>query len=74
MVFKQVLALSVTQLMGSLFMAALVAALPPEWDMYGPTSPYGSPLDVLGPVGMGQRLQTIKDAQTHARCDSVSDA
>ena len=27
-------------------------------------SPYGSPLDVLGPAGMGQRLQTIKDAET----------
>ena len=32
--------------------------------MYGGMSPYGSPLDVLGPAGMGQRLQTIKDAET----------
>ena len=40
------------------------AALPPGMGQYGPTSPYGSPLDVLGPAGMGQRLQTLKDAQT----------
>lgn len=39
-------------------------ALPPGMGQYGPTSPYGSPLDVLGPAGMGQRLQTLKDAQT----------
>ena len=39
-------------------------ALPPGLGQYGPTSPYGSPLDVLGPAGMGQRLQTLKDAQT----------
>ena len=40
------------------------AALPPGMGQYGPTSPYGSPLDVLGPAGMGQRLQTLKTAQT----------
>ena len=40
------------------------AALPPGMGQYGPTSPYGSPIDVLGPAGMGQRLQTLKDAQT----------
>jgi len=40
------------------------AALPPGMGQYGPTSPYGGPLDVLGPAGMGQRLQTLKDAQT----------
>ena len=40
------------------------AAVPPGMGQYGPTSPYGSPLDVLGPAGMGQRLQTLKDAQT----------
>ena len=40
------------------------AALPPGLGQYGPTSPYGSPTDVLGPAGMGQRLQTLKDAQT----------
>ena len=39
-------------------------ALPPGMGQYGPTDPYGSPLDVLGPAGMGQRLQTLKDAQT----------
>ena len=39
-------------------------ALPPGMGQYGPTSPYGGPLDVLGPAGMGQRLQTLKDAQT----------
>lgn len=39
------------------------AAVPPV-GMYGGMSPYGSPLDVLGPAGMGQRLQTIKDAET----------
>ena len=39
------------------------AAVPPV-GMYGGVSPYGSPLDVLGPAGMGQRLQTIKDAET----------
>lgn len=39
-------------------------ALPPGLGQYGPTSPYGGPLDVLGPAGMGQRLQTLKDAQT----------
>ena len=40
------------------------AAIPPGMGQYGPTSPYGGPLDVLGPAGMGQRLQTLKDAQT----------
>ena len=39
-------------------------ALPRGLGQYGPTSPYGGPLDVLGPAGMGQRLQTLKDAQT----------
>ena len=39
------------------------AAVPPV-GQYGGVSPYGSPLDVLGPAGMGQRLQTIKDAET----------
>lgn len=38
-------------------------AVPPV-GQYGGMSPYGSPLDVLGPAGMGQRLQTIKDAET----------
>ena len=38
-------------------------AVPPV-GQYGGTSPYGSPLDVLGPPGMAQRLQTIKDAET----------
>jgi len=40
------------------------AALPPGMGQYGPTSPYGGPLDVLGPAGMGQRLDTLKTAQT----------
>ena len=40
------------------------AALPSGMGQYGPTDPYGSPTDVLGPAGMGQRLQTLKDAQT----------
>ena len=39
------------------------AAVPPV-GQYGGTSPYGSPLDVLGPPGMAQRLQTYKDAET----------
>ena len=39
------------------------AAVPPV-GMYGGVSPYGSPLDVLGPPGMAQRLQTYKDAET----------
>ena len=40
------------------------AALPPGMGMYGPTSPLGSPLDVLYGSGLGQRLQTRKDAET----------
>ena len=40
------------------------AALPPGMGQYGPTNPYGGPLDVLGPAGMGQRLDTLKTAQT----------
>ena len=40
------------------------AALPPGMGQYGPTSPYGDPLDVLGRHGMGQRLDTLKTAQT----------
>ena len=40
------------------------AVLPPGMGQYGPTSPYGGPLDVLGPAGMGQRLDTLKTAQT----------
>ena len=40
------------------------AALPPGMGQYGPTTPYGGPLDVLGPAGMGQRLDTLKTAQT----------
>ena len=39
------------------------AAVPPV-GQYGGVNPYGSPLDVLGPAGMGMRLQTIKDAET----------
>ena len=39
------------------------AAVPPV-GMYGGVSPYGSPLDVIGPPGMAQRLQTYKDAET----------
>ena len=39
------------------------AAVPPV-GRYGGMAPYGGPLDVLGPAGMGQRLQTIKDAET----------
>lgn len=40
------------------------SGLPPGTGMYGGVNPYGSPFDVLGPAGMGQRLQTIKDAET----------
>lgn len=40
------------------------SGLPPGTGMYGGVNPYGSPLDVLGPAGMGMRLQTIKDAET----------
>ena len=39
------------------------AAVPPV-GQYGGINPYGSPLDVLGPAGMGMRLQTFKDAET----------
>ena len=39
------------------------AAVPPV-GQYGGVSPYGSPLVVLGPAGLGQSLQTIKDAET----------
>jgi hypothetical protein len=39
------------------------AGVPPV-GRYGGMAPYGGPLDVLGPAGMGQRLQTLKDAQT----------
>ena len=39
------------------------AAVPPV-GRYGGMAPYGGPLDVLGPAGMGQRLQTSKDAET----------
>ena len=38
-------------------------AVPPV-GQYGGVAPYGSPLDVLGPAGMGMRLQTYKDAET----------
>lgn len=40
------------------------AVLPPNLGMYGGVTPYGLPTDVLGPAGMGQRLQTLKDAET----------
>ena len=40
------------------------AALPPGLGQYGATSPEGMPLDVLGPSGMGRRLETLKTAQT----------
>ena len=40
------------------------AALPPGMGMYGPTSPLGSPLDVLYGSGLGQRLQSRKDTET----------
>ena len=38
-------------------------AVPPV-GQYGGVAPYGSPLDVIGPAGMGMRLQTYKDAET----------
>jgi|5_EtaG_2_1085323.scaffolds.fasta_scaffold00264_34 hypothetical protein len=40
------------------------AALPPGLGQYGATSPEGMPLDVLGPSGMGRRLELLKTAQT----------
>ena len=40
------------------------AALPPGLGQYGATSPEGMPTDVLGPSGMGRRLETLKAAQT----------
>tara|TARA_R100001509_G_C4859645_1_gene212955 strand:- start:598 stop:1434 length:837 start_codon:yes stop_codon:yes gene_type:complete len=40
------------------------AALPPGLGQYGATSPEGMPSDVLGPSGMGRRLETLKAAQT----------
>ena len=40
------------------------AAVPPGMGQYGPTNPYGSPLDVYGIPGMGQRAETLKTAQT----------
>jgi hypothetical protein len=38
-------------------------AVPGGMGQYGPTDPYGSPLDVLGPTGMGRRLETLKSAE-----------
>jgi hypothetical protein len=38
-------------------------AVPGGMGQYGPTDPYGSPLDVLGPTGMGRRLETVKSAE-----------
>ena len=40
------------------------AALPPGLGQYGATSPEGMPSDVLGPSGMGRRLELLKTAQT----------
>ena len=40
------------------------AALPPGLGQYGATSPEGMPTDVLGPSGMGRRLELLKTAQT----------
>ena len=37
------------------------AALPPGLGQYGPTSPYGGPLDVLGPAGMGSTTRHLED-------------
>ena len=39
------------------------AAVPPV-GQYGGINPYGLPGDILGPAGMGMRLQTYKDAET----------
>jgi len=39
------------------------ANLPAGMGQYGPTDPYGSPLDVLGSSGMGRRLETVKSAE-----------
>ena len=35
-------------------------AVPGGMGQYGPTDPYGSPLDVLGSSGMARRLETVK--------------
>jgi len=39
-------------------------AVPPGMGSYGPTSPTGDPLSVLGPEGMGRRLEQLKSAET----------
>ena len=36
----------------------------PPVGQYGGVAPYGSPLDVIGPAGMGMRLPDYKDAET----------
>lgn len=38
-------------------------ALPPGMGSYGPTPPTGDPLSVLGPEGMGRRLEQLKSAE-----------
>ena len=38
-------------------------AVPGGMGQYGPTDPYGSPLDILGPTGMARRLETVKSAE-----------
>lgn len=44
--------------------AAAGGAVPSGMGQYGPTDPFGGTLDVLGPAGLGQSLQTRKDVRT----------
>lgn len=44
--------------------AAAGGAVPPGMGRYGSIEPYGSPGSVLGPDGLGQSMQTRKDART----------
>lgn len=39
-------------------------ALPPGMGQTGPTDPFGNPIDMLGPAGIGQRLAQFKSAET----------
>ena len=44
--------------------SAAGGAVPPGMGQYGPTDPYGSVGDVLGPAGLSQSMQTRKDVRT----------
>jgi hypothetical protein len=43
-------------------------------DMYGGITPYGGPTDVMGPAGMGQRLDMYKTAETQRDINRLMNA